>query len=199
MKKALNLFVVAPALLLLLYPLLAAPVYTQNAPIAGRGGRDDSNDERDRRHVPYMDDAGPRKTDRPLYEVEQLEQQCLEQINHQREARGIATLEFSSELLPLARYYSWRMAEEKFFSHTDPEGRTVKERVSESGIKWRILGENLAYSNGYINPVAASLHGWMDSPGHRKNILDASFNQTAIGVWISDNGTVYFTEIFMKR
>jgi uncharacterized protein YkwD len=200
MKKALSRFAVAPAMLLLLFPLLAWQGYSQSSTIAGRGRMvRDNGDEHDKRRVPYMDDSGPRKWDRPLYEVEQMEQQCLEQINHQREARGIATLRFAPELLPLARYYSWRMAEEKFFSHTDPEGRTVKERVSEYGIKWQILGENLAYSNGYVNPVAASLHGWMDSPGHRKNILDSSFNHTAIGVWISENGTVYFTEIFMKK
>jgi uncharacterized protein YkwD len=200
MKKAPHIFAFAPAILLTLGLLLAPQAYAQNAPIAERGRSvRDGGDERTKPHVPYMDDSGPRKSDRPLYEVEQLEQQCLEQINHQREARGIATLKLSQELLPLARYYSWRMAEEKFFAHTDPEGRTVKERVSEYGIKWQVLGENLAYSNGYINPVAASMHGWMDSPGHRKNILDPSFNQTAIGVWIDEKGTVYFTEIFMKK
>jgi uncharacterized protein YkwD len=188
-------------MLLLFFPLLAGRGYAQDNSIAshGRMSREDGGDERDKRRVPYMDDSGPRKSDRPLYEVEQLEQQCLEQINRQREARGVPILRFSPELLQLARYYSWRMAEEKFFSHTDPEGRTIRERVSEYGIKWQVLGENLAYSNGYVNPVAASLHGWMDSPGHRKNILDSTFNYTAIGAWISENGTVYFTEIFMKR
>jgi uncharacterized protein YkwD len=91
------------------------------------------------------------------------------------------------------------MAEENFFSHSDPDGLTVRERVDGADIKWQMVGENLAYSNGYVNPVAASLHGWMDSPGHRRNILDPGFSLTAIGVWIKEDGTVYFTEIFLKQ
>ena len=89
------------------------------------------------------------------------------------------------------------MAEENFFSHNDPEGRSVRERVNEARIKWHMVGETLALSNGYINPVATSLRGWMDSPGHRRNILDPDWRNTAIGVWISADGTVYFTEIFL--
>jgi uncharacterized protein YkwD len=91
------------------------------------------------------------------------------------------------------------MAEDKFFAHKDPEGHTVNERASEYGIKWHVIGENLASSNGYMNPVAASLHGWMESPGHRKNILDSAFTQSAIGAWIADDGTVYFTQIFLRK
>lgn len=116
-----------------------------------------------------------------------------------RRNRRLPRLNFSEELLPVARGYSRRMAEQHFFSHSDPEGRTVRERVDEADIKWRIVGENLAYSNGYLNPVAASVSGWMESPGHRRNILEPDYNLTAIGAWISPEGTVYFTEIFIKQ
>jgi uncharacterized protein YkwD len=137
-------------------------------------------------------------SDRRLREIESLEQRCLTEVNRLRELRGLDRLALSEELLEIARYYSRRMAEEKFFSHTDPEGRTVRQRVSDAGITWRVLGENLAYSNGYSNPVAASMNGWMDSESHRRNILDPSYRKTAVGVWISGDGTVYFTEIFLK-
>jgi uncharacterized protein YkwD len=103
------------------------------------------------------------------------------------------------DLLEVARAYSRRMAEERFFAHEDPEGRTVRQRVDRAGIKWQMIGENLAYSNGYLSPVAASLHGWMESEPHRRNMLDPGYTDTAIGVWISSDGTVYFTEIFLKR
>ena len=134
-----------------------------------------------------------------IREIESLEQQCLDEVNRVRHARRLVRLDFYNDLLPVARQYSRRMAEERFFSHTDPDGRTVRERVDEADIKWRMVGENLAYSNGYINPVAASLHRWMDSPGHRRNILDPDFRLTAIGAWIDSDGTVYFTEIFLKQ
>jgi uncharacterized protein YkwD len=134
-----------------------------------------------------------------IREIEDLEQQCLDEINQVRRRSGLSRLTFYHELLPVARAYSRRMAERRFFSHEDPEGRTVRERVDEADIRWRMIGENLAYSNGYVNPVAASLHGWMESPGHRRNILEPDFNMTAIGVWISPEGTVYFTEIFLRQ
>jgi uncharacterized protein YkwD len=134
-----------------------------------------------------------------LREIALLEEQCLGEVNRLRRAHGLESLDFDEELLEVARAYSRRMAEEKFFSHADPEGRSVRERVNEAGISWQMVGENLAYSNGYINPVAASLRGWMESAPHKRNLLEAGFQQTAIGVWISSNGTVYFTEIFMKK
>ena len=136
---------------------------------------------------------------RRIREIASLEQQCLDEVNRVRRARRLARLDFYDDLLPVAREYSRRMAEERFFSHTDPDGRTVRERVDGADIKWRMVGENLAYSNGYINPVAASLHSWMESPGHRRNILDPDFRLTAIGAWIDSDGTVYFTEIFLKQ
>jgi len=134
-----------------------------------------------------------------ILELESLEQQCLDEINRVRRRSGLPRLNFYEELLPVARAYSRRMAEEHFFSHNDPDGLTVRERVDDADIRWRMLGENLAYSNGYVNPVAASLHGWMESPGHRRNILDPDFSLTAIGAWIKEDGTVYFTEIFLKQ
>jgi len=116
-----------------------------------------------------------------------------------RLARRLPPLNFYDDLLSVARDYSRRMAEQHFFAHKDPDGRTVRERVDEAYIKWRLVGENLSYSKGYINPVAASVSGWMESPGHRRNILDPDYNLTAIGAWIAPDGTVYFTEIFIKQ
>ena len=145
------------------------------------------------------DEAIPRLPSRRLRDIESLEQRCLEEVNLVRRKNGLQRLVFYEELLPVAREYSRRMAEQSFFSHDDPEGRTVRERVEEADIKWRMVGENLAYSNGYVNPVAASLHGWMNSPGHRANILEPNFSLTAIGAWIREDGTVYFTEIFLKQ
>ncbi|HKG22958.1 MAG TPA: CAP domain-containing protein [Blastocatellia bacterium] len=173
---------------------------------AARADRDSDRGESERserseRHVPRYDDEDlkPMIAGRTLREIESLESQCFDEVNRLREGYGLAALEFSGELLEVARYYSRRMAEENFFSHVDPEGHTVRQRVSGAGISWRVLGENLAFTNGYINPVAVSVKGWMESPGHRKNILDGSYRQAAIGAWISKDGTVYFTEIFLRR
>ena len=145
------------------------------------------------------DEATAGLSSRLIREIESLERQCLDEVNRVRHAKRLAPLDFYADLLPVARQYSRRMSEQHFFSHDDPEGRTVRERVSDADIRWRIVGENLSYSHGYVNPVAASIHGWMESPGHRRNLLDPDYNLTAIGVWIGTDGTVYFTEIFLKQ
>lgn len=184
-------------------------VYSQDkgAGVAGgsrvaRGKNDSAHPIKPRVAPPVPIESSDESTgvsSRRIREIETLEQQCLDEINRVRRHSGLPRLAFYEDLLPVARDYSRRMAEEHFFSHNDPDGKTVRERVDDAEIRWRMVGENLAYSNGYVNPVAASLHGWMESPGHRKNILEPEFGLTAIGVWIKDDGTVYFTEIFLKQ
>ena len=138
-------------------------------------------------------------TGHTLHDVEQLEKECFDEVNLQRNGAQLKPLELSAGLLIVARNYSRRMADEGFFAHQDPAGKTVRQRVSDAGIAWRALGENLAFNKGYVNPVACSVKGWLDSPGHRENIMNPRYNCAAIGVWISQDDTVYFTQIFMAK
>jgi uncharacterized protein YkwD len=210
MRKKLGPTLIIAAALLVLAPFAAQPVCSQQgAGVAGdehvlRGGTSRSRTASARSpslgSADSPDDvSAPPTSSRRIREIESLEQQCLDEVNRVRLARRLQPLDFYEDLLSVARGYSRRMAEQHFFSHSDPEGRTVRERVDQAEIRWRIVGENLAYSNGYLNPVMASISGWMESPGHRRNILDPDYNLTAIGAWISPDGTVYFTEIFIKQ
>jgi len=221
MRKRFGFSFSIAAILLALVPSFAERAYSQQSnnvfvgrgQVARRGSQNDRDSRQDgaggSRHTregseadesaSREDELKPMVPGRALRDIESLEEQCLGEVNRVRKANNLVPLEFSGELLEVARDYSRRMAEENFFSHNDPEGRTVRERVGHANIRWRMVGENLAYSNGYINPVAASMSGWMESPGHRRNILDPDWRQTAIGAWISANGTVYFTEIFIKQ
>lgn len=192
-------------LVALLLPLSAFSLQSSLAPASQSrsvqlGTRHDRAPEsRDSRRTAADDDARDPGLNNALREIAALEQKCLDEVNRLRRAHGLSRLHLDEDLLEVARAYSRRMAEERFFAHEDPEGRTVRQRVELAGIRWRLIGENLAYSNGYTNPVAASLRGWMESEPHKRNMLDPGFTQTAIGVWISSNGSVYFTEIFLKR
>ena len=210
MRRTLGPSLILFAALLVLAPFTAQRVCSQQgAGVAGGGRASRGNSGGSRATTPRSpslgsanapdDERTPRISSRRIREIESLEQQCLDEVNKVRQARRLPPLAFYDELLSVARGYSRRMAEQHFFSHNDPEGRTVRERVDEADIRWRIVGENLAYSNGYLNPVAASVHGWMESPGHRRNILAPDYNLTAIGAWIGIDGTVYFTEIFIKQ
>jgi uncharacterized protein YkwD len=148
---------------------------------------------------PSAEAAAAATTGHTINEIEELERACLGEVNHQRVARGLAPMESDRDLLGVARAYSRRMVEEGFFSHLDPQGRDIRQRLEKARIGWQMVGENLSYSSGYINPIAVSVRGWMDSPGHRRNILEARYNDSAIGVWIAADGTVYFTEIFLRK
>ena len=196
---------IAVLLVALLLPLIAFSQQSSLAPASQpRSGQlgtrhNRAPESRDSGRAASEDDAREPSSNHALREIAALEQKCLDEVNRLRRAHGLSRLHLDEELLEVARAYSRRMAEERFFAHEDPEGRTVRQRVELAGIRWRLIGENLAYSNGYNNPVAASLRGWMESEPHKRNLLEPSFTQTAIGVWISSNGTVYFTEIFIKR
>ena len=108
------------------------------------GARDDG--ARDTGVITDDDLLRPSPGEEKLQEIESLEVQCLNEVNRLRQSHRLVPLVFSENLLQVARSYSRRMAEEKFFSHNDPEGRSVRERVNEANIKWRMVGENLAFN-----------------------------------------------------
>jgi len=134
---------------------------------------------------------------KPEDKIEFLEIYCFDEVNLRRKEHGLEPLEFSGRLLEVARNYSRRMAEEGFFSHTDPQGKTADDRVRAAGLKWKAMGENLLNIKGYINPVPPAVNQWMRSPEHRRNILDPSYQYSAVGVWTASNGMVYFTQLFL--
>ena len=97
----------------------------------------------------------------------------------------------------MARNYSRRMSEEKFLSHTDPAGKNMADRAKTAGLSYRMLGENIAKSYNVRDPLKTAEQRWMNSRGHRENILREGFTETGVGIW--RNGRSYhFTQIFMR-
>ncbi|HSO74713.1 MAG TPA: CAP domain-containing protein, partial [Blastocatellia bacterium] len=159
---------IAVVVVALLLPLTAFSQQSSLAPASQpRSGQlgtrhNRAPESRDSGRAASDDDAREPSSNHALREIAALEQKCLDEVNRLRRAHGLSRLHLDEELLEVARAYSRRMAEERFFAHEDPEGRTVRQRVELAGIRWRLVGENLAFSNGYNNPVAASLRGWME-------------------------------------
>jgi uncharacterized protein YkwD len=127
----------------------------------------------------------------------QMEAQVRQQINGIRQKKGLGSLKNNDRLAQVARQYSQKMATQKFFSHTSPQGDTMVQRVRSAGIFYWMLGENLFIGTNLPQPVQDAVQGWMESPGHRENILRPEFRETGIGVWRSGN-TYYFTQLFMQ-
>ncbi|HIK14254.1 MAG TPA: CAP domain-containing protein [Leptolyngbyaceae cyanobacterium M33_DOE_097] len=127
----------------------------------------------------------------------QMEAQVRQQINKIRQQKGLVELRNNEKLAQVARNYSRRMAEEKFFAHVSPQGDTLSDRVEAEKIFYFLIGENLFTSTNIPKPVPAAIDGWMKSPGHRENILRSEFRETGIGVWKVGN-TYYFTQLFLR-
>lgn len=129
-----------------------------------------------------------------------LERRAFELINQQRALIGLEQLIWSDDAAKIARLHSENMASNDFFSHTDLDGLMVNDRADSLGInKWRAIGENIAYNQGFENPVEFAVERWMQSPKHRDNLLNSRWKESGIGIAVTENGTYYFTEVFLLR
>lgn len=120
------------------------------------------------------------------------EMEMIDLVNKERQKMGVKTLSFDSQLRDIGRGHSMDMFLKGYFSHYSPEGKTVADRANESGVKFLVIGEDLAYA-----PSLSLAHdGLMNSSGHRANILSEDFNK--IGIGIMDGGVygLMITQVF---
>lgn len=127
----------------------------------------------------------------------QIETTIYQQINQVRQQDGLTKLKNNDRLAAVARRYSQQMAEQNFFSHTSPDGTTPADRVRAGRIFYYVVGENLFKGTNVATPASAAVKGWLQSPGHRENILRPVFAETGVGVWKKDN-TYYITQLFLR-
>ncbi|HEY8560694.1 MAG TPA: CAP domain-containing protein [Pyrinomonadaceae bacterium] len=121
-------------------------------------------------------------------------------INNERRKQNLSDLYWDEDLARMARAFSRQMARESFFDHYDRDGNSVVERAQRSNIRgWSKIGENLFFCEGYGNFDALAVRGWMNSPGHRRNVLDRQFNTTGIGIAETRDGQVYITQVFTRN
>ncbi|MGB8454964.1 MAG: CAP domain-containing protein [Anaerocolumna sp.] len=117
--------------------------------------------------------------------------QVLKLVNAERAKGGVSALTMSQALTAPANKRAQEIVQQ--FSHTRPNGTQWSTVLDEYNVSVRTAGENLAY--GYNTPEAV-VEGWMNSPGHRANIMNPNFNKIGIGVYKDSNGTVYCTQLF---
>lgn len=128
-----------------------------------------------------------------------LERRAFELVNSERRARGESPLVWDAELSNMARQHSFDMARAGFLDHRGPDGRDMADRARSMGIRgWRVLGENIAFNQGFDDPSAFAVERWMGSSKHRDNILNSQFTRTGIGVARASDGSIYFTQVFMS-
>ncbi|KAK9728606.1 hypothetical protein K7432_000953 [Basidiobolus ranarum] len=116
-------------------------------------------------------------------------QNMLNLVNQQRMKNGRPLLKLDSRLVQAAQKHTDYQARVGQMTHNEP-GRPLSLRVSESGFRWTALGENVAMS---YPSVEAVMKGWMNSPGHRQNILNPQYTHFGSGYVAKGN---YWTQVF---
>lgn len=114
-------------------------------------------------------------------------------VNIERAKEGLSPLSFSDELSKVARAKSQDMAAKNYFNHVSPTYGDPFAMMKSFGISYRTAGENIA--KGYYSAESV-VNGWMNSSGHRANILNGSFNKIGVGYAVGKNGTPYWTQMF---
>jgi uncharacterized protein YkwD len=127
---------------------------------------------------------------------------CL--LNGERGDHGLAPLAVNDQLGAAASAYAQDLVAGSYFSHTGRDGSDVRERIARTGYlpsdrSWRI-GENLAWGTGALATPRSIVQAWMNSPGHRENILNSAYREIGIGVVVGNPaardgaGATYATE-----
>ncbi|TFV59031.1 CAP domain-containing protein [Geodermatophilus sp. DF01-2] len=119
------------------------------------------------------------------------EGQVLTLVNEARAWAGCAPVVADAPLAAVARAHSADMRDRDYFSHTSPEGLSPFDRAEQAGVDYS-RAENIAYGQAGADAV---MQAWMDSPGHRENILDCELTKLGVGVAEGPGGP-WWTQLF---
>ena len=123
--------------------------------------------------------------------VTNKEQQVINLVNQIRKEHSLSPLSANWQLARVARYKSQDMADNRYFSHNSPTYGSPFQMMKQFGITYRTAGENIA--SGFFTAQAV-VNAWMNSEGHRANILNPSYTQIGVGYVASGN---YWTQMFI--
>lgn len=121
------------------------------------------------------------------------ENEVIRLVNEQRVKNGLKELQADWELSRVARFKSQDMKDNNYFSHTSPVYGTPFEMIKNFGISYRSAGENIA--KGQRTPQAV-VNSWMNSSGHRANILNSTYTKIGVG-YVADGH--YWTQMFIGK
>jgi len=141
--------------------------------------------------------------------LSQLNDAILCLVNGERTDAGLPTLAANAQLSQAADGMCKRMTAEHFFSHETPDGKTVVDRVQPTGYipssdDW-VVGENLGWGSGGLSTPQAMVNGWMNSPGHKANILAPDYKDVGLSACMgsptttNSGGTVYVNDFGAKN
>jgi len=128
-------------------------------------------------------------------DIKTIESNVVKLVNQERAKNGLGPLKENWELSRVARYKSADMAKKNYFSHNSPTYGSPFRMMENFGIKYSAAGENIA--KGQRTPEEV-MKAWMNSPGHRANILSNNFTQIGVGYAKDSKGVAYWTQMFIR-
>lgn len=130
-----------------------------------------------------------------ISDVKALEDEVIRLTNIERSKRGLGALKANWQLSRVARYKSQDMINKNYFAHQSPTYGSPFDMMESFGLRFASAGENIAMGQRTPKEVVAA---WMNSPGHRGNILSASFTEIGVGFAKDKSGRCYWTQMFMR-
>jgi uncharacterized protein YkwD len=130
----------------------------------------------------------------------EYEKAVIELINQERAKYGLQALSVQYQLTNAALRHNTSMACENYFSHTGSDNTSPFTRIKDEGYSYSYAGENLYAGNGSYNEPGSCVTGWLNSPGHRDNMLNAEFVHAGISYLFNPNSKYggYFTIVFAR-
>ena len=142
------------------------------------------------------------ETDKPSQEenntntsVSSYEKQVVDLVNAERAKNGLSALTLDTSVSKVARVKSQDMATNNYFSHESPTYGRAGDMLKQFGIKYTAWGENIASGQKTPQEVVTA---WMNSSGHRANILASDFTKIGVGYAKNSNGKAYWTQMFIR-
>lgn len=132
------------------------------------------------------------EAEQPADTVSAYEQEVFDLVNQIRAENGLEPFVYNATLAQVARAHSQDMIDRGFFDHTNPDGDGPGDRVSAAGVRWSQVAENIAAGQRTPEEVVTS---WMNSPGHRANIL-GSCKELGVGLALGGSYGCYWTQCF---
>lgn len=133
--------------------------------------------------------------------IADAEAKVFARMNAERAHEGLPPFTTDATLASLARAHSRDMITQKYFSHVDPGGCGSSCRANAVNYVWQAIGENIYMSSGYELSAQAEadmvVDGWMNSPGHRANILGTQYTHAGVGI-VQKDESVYVTAMYSK-
>ncbi|WP_432355698.1 CAP domain-containing protein [Sporosarcina sp. A2] len=142
---------------------------------------------------PTPEEKPEQKPEQGQTSASQIEQAVLTLTNAERQKAGLNPLQMDEKLMNTARAKSADMASKNYFSHTSPTYGSPFDQMKANGITYRAAAENIAMGQRSAEEV---VKGWMESPGHRQNILTPGFTHIGIGYDARGN---YWTQQFIQK